>query len=162
MSESRQGSPFTPRRRSRPTRRSSSARRLAGFAAAVALLLLGCGGPTPPPEGATDRADRGGALYAATCQRCHGDRDGRGGAAGAPPHGPDGHTWHHPDAQLVEWVLEGRSGGAMPSFKDTLSRADVEAILTFIKGWWKDDQRATQADVSRRYQEALDAQSASP
>lgn len=128
----------------------------------AALLLAGCAGEAPSSTPETSAVDRGSVLYVATCQRCHGDREGRDAVPGAPPHGPAGHTWHHPDAQLIEWVLEGRSGGAMPAFKGELSREDVEAILAYIKTWWTDDQRASQADVSRRYQDALDALSPSP
>ena len=44
----------------------------------------------------------------------------------------------------------------MPGFKDTLTNANVESILTYIKIWWTSEQRESQADVSVRYQEALD------
>jgi mono/diheme cytochrome c family protein len=97
-------------------------------------------------------------LYQLNCLACHGDREGKGGSGPAPPHNAQGHTWHHPDAQLKEWVLNGRLFGGMPAFKEQLSEADVEAILAHIKTWWTEEQRQSQADVSRRYQEALDKQ----
>lgn len=31
----------------------------------------------------------------------------------------------------------------------------MKAILAFIKTWWTEDQRRWQADVPRRYEEAL-------
>ncbi len=102
-------------------------------------------------------AIEGAILYAANCQTCHGDQDGVGRIEAAPTHNETGHTWHHPDAQLRSWVLDGKFGySQMPGFKDTLTNANVESILTYIKIWWTSEQRESQADVSVRYQEALD------
>ena len=126
------------------------------------VALTACAGGTPSDntddEPTADTLARGAELYAANCQVCHGDRDGRGGTGGAPPHNEEGHTWHHPDAQLKDWVLNGKLPGAMPAFGHQLTEEDVEAILAFIKTWWTEDQRETQADVSRRYQEAFEQQ----
>ena len=100
-------------------------------------------------------------LYIANCQVCHGDRNGFGGNDLAPPHNEKGHTWHHPDAQLREWVTKGKlgfGGPAMPAFEDKLSEREVDAILTFFKSWWDADQLESQADISQRYQEALEKQ----
>ena len=100
-------------------------------------------------------------LYAANCQVCHGDRNGAGGTGGAPLHNEAGHTWHHPDAQLREWVLNGKLGFGSPGMAalgDKLADPEVDAILTFIKSWWTVDQRESQADISQRYQDALDKQ----
>jgi hypothetical protein len=44
----------------------------------------------------------------------------------------------------------------MPPFKDKLTELEVDAILIYIKTWWTEDQRERQADISQRYQEALD------
>lgn len=110
-------------------------------------------------ETAVTRTSSGGEgvqLYAANCQVCHGDWEGQGATSGAPPHGDAGHTWHHPDAQLNDWVLNGKFPGAMPSFNASLTEEQVDAILFYIKSWWTAEHRETQADVSRRYQEALD------
>lgn len=101
--------------------------------------------------------ETGRVLYAANCLSCHGDRQAKPAFGQAPPHNGDGHTWHHSDAELIQWILEGRPFN-MPAFGDTLSREDAEAILAYIKTWWTPQQRATQADISRRYQEALDRQ----
>ena len=151
---------------------------------AVGVALVACSGagspdrtssaipaiqPTPtvealvePPSSANEVFTLGAELYAANCQVCHGDRNGTGGTGGAPPHNKAGHTWHHPDAQLREWVLNGKLGfgsPGMPALGDKLAEPEVEAILTFIKTWWAAEQRASQADISQRYQEALDKQS---
>ena len=99
---------------------------------------------------------RGAELYAANCQSCHGDQQGQGGL-GAPPHNQDGHTWHHADAQLKVWILDGKLGmDPTHAFKDKISESELDSILAFIKTWWTPDQRESQADITRRYQKALD------
>jgi len=110
-----------------------------------------------PREDFSDGSD----LYTANCQVCHGDSNGFGGNDVAPLHNGKGHTWHHPDAQLREWVTKGKlgfGGPAMPAFADRLSEREVDSILTFIKSWWDADQLESQADISQRYQEALEKQ----
>ncbi len=103
-------------------------------------------------------------LYAIFCQSCHGDQHGNGTTGGASPHNEKGHTWHHPDAQLKDWTLNGKPGfhRGMPAFKEKLKEEDVEAILDFTKTWWTAEQREIQADVTRRYQEAIDKRNKSP
>jgi mono/diheme cytochrome c family protein len=157
-----------------PSMRSGLAPRLRSVSALVAmavasLALVACLGATPPsPAPASTMAtkvqgasvatiDMGAELYAAHCQVCHGDREGRGTGPGAPPHNEAGHTWHHADAQLKDWIINGKLGfGQMPAFGGKLTEPEVDAILRHIKTWWTPEQRETQADVSRRYQEALD------
>jgi len=100
---------------------------------------------------------RGARLYSMSCQPCHGDRQGNGSVGRADPNNENGHTWHHPDAQLREWILHGKPGpgfSVMPGFK-YLREHDVDAILALIKTWWTDEQRETQADISRRYDQAI-------
>ncbi len=100
---------------------------------------------------------RGARLYAMSCQPCHGDRQGNGSVGRADPNNENGHTWHHPDAQLREWILHGKPGpglSTMPGF-NYLGQDDVEAILALIKTWWTAEQRETQADISRRYDQAI-------
>ncbi len=110
-------------------------------------------------------------IYAANCAECHGvnlegesdwkvqneDKSFR-----APPHTADGHTWHHPDAQLLEAIrlggvrFEGVNVGGtsnMPAFGETLSEAEITAVLTFIKSNWPDETRAVQWQVSTQSQE---------
>ena len=110
-----------------------------------------------PGKGSVEGSD----LYAANCQVCHGDSNGAGGRGGAPIHHDRGHTWHHPDALLRGWVLNGKLGSGsagMPALGDKLTEPEVDAILTFIRSWWTTEQRDSQADVSERYQDALDKQ----
>ncbi len=149
--------------------------------AAVGFGLSACSGPSAPtlgptptrevqstqtaqvkkPEPSSEILAKGAELYAANCQVCHGDSNGIGGTGGAPPHNKAGHTWHHPDAQLREWVLNGKlgfGGPAMPALRDKLTEPEVDVVLAYIKAWWNEEQRESQADISRRYQEALDKQ----
>ena len=118
--------------------------------------------PTSSPraenqEPSQETVSKGAELYLANCQSCHGDQDGQGTAGGASTHNQTGHTWHHPDAQLKDWILRGKLGfGLMPDFKGKLTEPEVDVILVFIKTWWTPDQRDSQSDISRRYQEALD------
>ena len=100
---------------------------------------------------------RGAKVYAVSCRPCHGDRHGKGSIGRAHPQNEMGHTWHHPDAQLKEWILHGKPGpgfSIMPGF-NYLREHDVEAVLALIKTWWTDEQRESQADISRRYDQAI-------
>lgn len=95
----------------------------------------------------------GQSLYAANCSRCHGTESGGNIKDIPPPHNANGHTWHHPDQQLADIVLNGldfavEGQPTMPAFKDELNPEQVQAILTYIKTWWTDEQRAYQATVT--------------
>lgn len=125
----------------------------AGWLAASALQF---GLAAAEPSSSREVLQRGARLYGIYCQACHGDREGRGTMAGARPHNKDGHTWHHPDVQLKDWILNGKPGPAlMPAFGGKLTEEDAEAILAFIKTWWTPEQRDIQADISKRFEEAL-------
>lgn len=97
-------------------------------------------------------------LYAAHCASCHGaELEGQpdwrmpnaDGTFPAPPHSAEGHTWHHSDALLFDYVKRGgavtladmgvefRSG--MPAFEDVLSDREIRLVLDFIQSTWPDD-----------------------
>ncbi len=95
---------------------------------------------------------RGETLYADNCATCHGaalqgqadwkQRDADGFLP-APPHDETGHTWHHPDAQLIEITRLGTErivGGGYKSrmigFQDMLTEDEIVAILAYIKSTW--------------------------
>ena len=92
----------------------------------VALLIVGltaCGIGSSPEDALIKD---GKATYERHCLNCHGEAGtGEGGLANAPVHGPDGHTWHHPDGQLKELIpaicLPEED---MPSFVGKLSDSD--------------------------------------
>jgi mono/diheme cytochrome c family protein len=134
----------------------------------VALLMLNaCTGTRPSSDATPGKAllESGKVLYATSCQVCHGDQQGVGRVALAPSHDSQGHTWHHPDGQLLQIVLDGTkvlresmglppSALEMPPFKGRLTQEEVVAILSFIKTWWTEEQRDFQAEISRQKQEA--------
>ncbi|MFN3974690.1 MAG: c-type cytochrome [Dehalococcoidia bacterium] len=96
---------------------------------------------------------RGEALYNANCLSCHGGVQGDTRAPFAPPHTNAGHTWHHPDGQLKDIILNGFTArGEMPPFRGKLNEADVEAILAYIKTWWGEKERAYQSEVTRQWE----------
>ena len=82
-----------------------------------------------------------------------------------PSHNANGHTWHHPDCQLVQTVLDGSGDMGemmrsmmgisdevprMPSFKGTLSEDAIMTILAYIKTWWTEEQRGLQSQMTRQ------------
>ena len=117
----------------------------------------------PVPDLDPDLVAVGADLYAANCAECHGS-DLRGdpnwmspaedGGFRPPPHDSSGHTWHHPDDLLIQIVLTGygfdEPQSRMPTFGDTLSREEVEAILEYIKSHWGPEERAFQWEQTVR------------
>ncbi|HYD58726.1 MAG TPA: cytochrome c [Noviherbaspirillum sp.] len=109
---------------------------------------------------------RGKTIYANQCAVCHGAKlegqpewrtrrpDGR---LPAPPHDETGHTWHHPDAVLVDIVKNGLVPGRtapdgyqsdMPAYAQVLSDEDIAAVLAYIKSTWPAEILEMQKDVS--------------
>ena len=157
---------FAPRTASRRRAVGRRAGRLVLALVALSLGLAACAprpgeGPPGPPE----QLARGEALYQANCQGCHGGPIGGIMMDIPPPHNANGHTWHHPDCQLVEIVLDGSGemgrmmremmGGKdaprMPAFRGRLSAEEVEAVLAYIKTWWTPEQREHQARATRSF-----------
>lgn len=136
---------------------------------ALALLFLGCTTTVTSSSFQEDTAQNsvkseqsslGEQLYTANCQGCHGGDTGGSMMDIPPPHNTNGHTWHHPDCQLVQTVLNGSGEmgemmremmGAsedtprMPAFEGILTEDEIVAILDYIKGWWTEEQRHSQA-----------------
>lgn len=116
--------------------------------------------PVTPAGGPFDpSATEGAALYTEHCAACHGGRGegqpewkvpGPDGALPAPPHDSSGHTWHHPDAVLLQIIAEGGTlytpDSKMPGFAATLTPHQMTTVLTHIKTWWGADEGAYQAD----------------
>ena len=109
---------------------------------------------------------RGAALYAEHCAACHGSAlegaenwqdHNEDGTYNPPPHDDSGHTWHHSDKVLFEYVKLGGEKlfedypdivSAMPGFGDALSDAEIWSILAFIKASWSEDMRSWQEEAS--------------
>ena len=91
-------------------------------------------------------------VYIAQCASCHGAKlQGEAnwkirnldGTFPAPPHDATGHTWHHSDQFLFNYIKkEGQrltSGGSkscMPAFGNVLNNNDIWAVLVYIKSQW--------------------------
>lgn len=124
------------------------------------------GGPTGPTPDDAAVVETGKALYAANCASCHGadlkgEKDWRkknpDGTLPAPPHDVTGHTWHHDDGLLFKITKNGGASIAppgfksgMPAFADSMSDADIWAVLSFIKTKWPAKVRERQESLSQR------------
>jgi len=108
----------------------------------------------------------GKALYGMYCASCHGAKmagqpDWRrrmaNGRLPAPPHDITGHTWHHPDVQLLSMIKDGFVPGVtapagyesnMPAFGAALSDTQIMSVLAYIKTYWPDDALKAQREIS--------------
>jgi cytochrome c oxidase cbb3-type subunit 3 len=77
-------------------------------------------------------ATRGEAVYASSCQRCHGTRTDRGDAV---------HLANlallsaASDAFLRYAVVHGRSGTPMPGFRGVLGEDEIDNVVSFLRTW---------------------------
>lgn len=107
-------------------------------------------GAHPPPADPAQIA-LGHRVYQAHCATCHGvnlegqpdwQRRRLNGRLPAPPHDASGHTWHHPDAQLIEITRDGFARimpgyeTDMPAFGGSLSEAEIIAVIAYIRSTW--------------------------
>jgi mono/diheme cytochrome c family protein len=109
-------------------------------------------------------AETGRALYIQHCAACHGANlegqpDWRSpdqiGLYPAPPHDETGHTWHHDDTMLIDYIIRGGQAvlddmgvkftSGMPGFGSILNDREAEEILDYIKSTWPERIRAAQA-----------------
>jgi len=110
---------------------------------------------------------RGASLYLENCAECHGGalegaenwQESTGDGTYLPPaHDDTGHTWHHSDKVLFEYVKLGGEElfkdypdivSNMPGFGDVLSDEEIWAIYAYIKSSWSQESLDWQADASR-------------
>lgn len=120
----------------------------------AALTINGITVP-PVPTANPEQVAQGEQLYAAYCSVCHGanlegqpnwKQQGADGKFPAPPHNSDGHSWHHPDAVLLEIIANGGDPAisTMPPFKGVLSEDEMRAVLAYIKTSWGQKEREFQ------------------
>ena len=109
----------------------------------------------PVPTLNADWVSQGETLYSQYCASCHGaNLEGvpdwkivrPDGKLLPPPHDSSGHTWHHPDGLLVSVIAEegDPSYSDMPGFRDVLTEEEMNAVLTFIKNSWGQEEREVQ------------------
>lgn len=130
-------------------------------------ILQGFGATSLRPDDPRSVA-LGAEIYRRECAACHGaNLEGQpnwrqrlaSGRLPAPPHDETGHTWHHPDAQLIALTKYGPAaliGGGyesdMPAYRDTLDDGEIVAVLSYIKSRWP--------EAIRRRHDQLNAQAA--
>ncbi|MDA0770286.1 MAG: hypothetical protein BZY79_01465 [SAR202 cluster bacterium Casp-Chloro-G4] len=120
-------------------------------AAILLMALAACSGNS---ESERSDPERGASIYAANCQTCHGEAaTGQQASPSTPTRGPEGHSWHHADGQLVQ-IIFGRlqfPGRTMPSFEGKLSEKEVLDVLAYLKSNWPTEQRQFQAEASENW-----------
>lgn len=147
----------------------------------IVLIVVGCAPmpsaePTPvidfswltepPPDITATPAHPGQQNYNAYCAHCHG-RNGEGqlestvantlqlGMKTVPAHDATGHTWQHPDALLVQVILDGIDNPLnqypMTGWGHVLDEQDALDIIDYMRQWWTPEQIAHQADVTQRW-----------
>jgi mono/diheme cytochrome c family protein len=132
-------------------------------ASVTAALMTACGGggggasetsATFPVQVTDARVQAGTSLYANNCASCHGTPGvSRPTLPTAPPHDDQGHTWHHADRMLFDWVLDRPPlATVMPAFRGQLSEDEVLSILAYIKSTWPADVQQFQNEGSAQYE----------
>lgn len=118
----------------------SRALRLAVFAIAASVPFFTASGQKKNGGGAAGaRPAQARGVYKQSCAKCHG-LDGAGrtvlGEIAGTPNFTDG-SWQRAanDKRLNASITHGRGG--MPSFGDKLTRAEVDALVAFIRGFKK-------------------------
>ncbi len=101
-------------------------------------LELSRSNPTPVFSGDPAAIERGSALFATNCATCHG-AGGKGDGPTAASLDPKPIDFTNPihrghsDDYLVSWISNGLPGSAMPAFAGTLSAAEIDDVVTFIR-----------------------------
>lgn len=139
-------------------------------AAAILYSVIRGSGPAFIDPADQSLVMQGKAIYANNCAACHGESlQGQpnwrermlNGKLPAPPHDKTGHTWHHPDAMLVDMVKNGLVPGKtappgyvsdMPAYRDILSDQEIIAVLTYIKSTWPPKVLEAQKEVTLQQQ----------
>ena len=129
----------------------------------VIFTLIGCGssGSNSPVSSFPIYVEpalvaQGQQVYLRNCFECHGDDQQRPLLPSAPAHNEVGHTWHHQDRLLVDWILDGVPfATTMPIFRDTLTETEVVAAIAYIKTFWSPEVRDRQTEGSLEYEKQL-------
>ena len=107
-------------------------------------------------------------IYTQHCAACHGTRGegqpdwrerGPDGLMRAPPHDESGHTWHHPDAQLIAITKHGLAQMIqqpdyqthMPVYDGVLNDSEIVAVLSWIKAQWPQEIQARHDQINAQH-----------
>ena len=106
--------------------------------------------------------------YNKYCAHCHGwagdgqpqvtiENAERLGYHTVPRHDEHGHTWQHPDQILFEVIKYGVQAPTnlypMSPYEENLSNDEIFAVIEYIKGWWTDEQRDHQTQLTAQFEE---------
>jgi mono/diheme cytochrome c family protein len=124
------------------------------------VLLLGDGSGNAADLPDDEVIAQGLQIYTINCAACHGvNLEGQAdwqqknpdGSLRAPPHDETGHTWHHGDTALIEFIKLGGARlpanlglSAMPAYNEILTDPEISAVLDYIKSTWPNDIVAMQ------------------
>jgi mono/diheme cytochrome c family protein len=106
---------------------------------AVIYFLMQPGANIPAGENTAQNNSIGKSLYETNCASCHGLQGEGHIEPNAPALDHSEHAWHHPDEQIINIIREG--GFNMPPVGADMSDKEIEIIITYIKGWWSEDQK---------------------
>jgi cytochrome c oxidase subunit 2 len=81
-----------------------------------------------------DLVQRGASVYADKCVACH-QATGKGAGAIKPLDGSALVT-DADHSKMIDVVLNGAAGGAMPAWRDQLSDTELAAVITYAKNNW--------------------------
>ena len=98
----------------------------------------------------SEQVAQGKELFAKHCAECHGPtaastpqwrKPDQEGNYPPPPLNGTAHTWHHPLPLLRRILQEGgaKIGGKMPPFQDTLTAAEIDAVIAWFQSLWPDE-----------------------
>ncbi len=151
--------------------RDRRSRTMGGIILPISILVVAFGLFLSRPAAVADTSTiaplaQGKSLYRMHCASCHGvNLEGQpnwrerkaDGRLPAPPHDETGHTWHHPDAQLLKITKLGTEAivgngykSDMPGFADILTDEEIGAVLAYIKSTWPDRIRRRHDAMNER------------
>jgi len=131
----------------------------------AAVFLSACGKNFDRADAGNSEAVRlGQELYGKNCAACHGadlggqanwQTAGADGTLPAPPLNDSAHAWQHGDRLLFKYTKWGGAvvslpdfKSAMPSFRGTLSDAEIWATLSYVKSTWDLGAQASQTELN--------------
>jgi cytochrome c oxidase subunit II len=95
----------------------------------IALLVTAC----QPEPSEQELLEQGEEVYTVACSRCH-QPDGMGVDPVYPELAGNAFVTVREPFHVVDVVVNGRGG--MPPFRDTLSRQEIAAVVSYIRNAW--------------------------